>query len=93
MYTTCSYISLIAQANVLSHTYSVSRLLHKQTQNYTRVCIPADPNFALYELESSELNTWPLNSSAILPVEFDSIPLIHSCSGDWLCSVLSGPLL
>ena len=51
MYTTCSYISLIAQANVLSHTYCVSRLLHKQTQNYTRVCIPADPNFALYELE------------------------------------------
>ena len=55
MYTTCSYISLIAQANVLPHTYSVSRLLHKQTQNYTRVCISADPNFALYELESSEI--------------------------------------
>ena len=51
MYTACSYVSLIAQANVLSHTYSVSWLLHKQTQNYTRVCIPADPNFALYELD------------------------------------------
>ena len=83
---------------MLSHTYSVSidpssANTHTTTHMYIYPRIQILHYINLINIiYHQKLNTWPLNSSTTLPVEFDSIPLIHSCSGDLLCSILSGPL-